>query len=338
MLKVASYLRWPLLPENRYREQFLYGHREILIRYAELPESAVLTGYLQHGFDVLDLQASRPLRAANMAEAFQWVWMPSTEVHALRRGYKRVRAIGAPWLYLLRRRNNGSSFGIAPHGNVSRRLSSDAQRLLFAPSHWDQFSSLDLHARMCARLREVTNPSDTVTVLLHGLDFLQMELRDVYEAAGFRTTCLGWPKDSPRSFPVHSDIGDRVNFLTNLAELFERSDALIIEGMGSILFYASAVGLPVYWLGGPRIEPSALRYASPNFCRIDRETDDWLAKLLRRCDVPPQVPGLSRIQPEPLENCARTVLGEEAIKTPEELRGVLRWTLRESLGHPINLI
>lgn len=338
MLKVVNYLRWPLLPENRYREQFLYGHREILIAYADLPDSAVLTGYLQHGFDVLGFQASQLSRAANMAEAFQWVWMPSTEVRARARGHKRVRAIGAPWLYLLHRRNTGSLFEIEPPTNDPRRLSPDAQRLLFAPSHWDQFASVDLHSRMCERIREVVTPSDTVTVLLHGLDFLQMKTRDVYETAGFRTTCLGWPKDSPRSFPVYSDIGDRVNFLTNLAELLERSDALIVEGMGSLLFYASAVGLPVYWLGGPRIDPSALRGASANFRRIDQETDDWLVNLLKSCGVSPRTQGLRRIDPEPLQGFARTVLGQDAMMAPEELRGVLRWTLRDPAEYPINLI
>ena len=86
---------------DRFSVQFAYGHREILLNYAAIDQSAILTGILQHGMthnlEILDAITPRLL---NGRRSPFWVFNMNDEKNLRENGNKNVKAIGAPWIYL----------------------------------------------------------------------------------------------------------------------------------------------------------------------------------------------------------------------------------------------
>ena len=86
---------------NKFGTQFAYGHREILLKYAGLDSSLLLTGILQHGVGpAFTIYSDWPTpRVKFISRSPFWVYsrVAATELASI--GAKKVQAIGSPWLY-----------------------------------------------------------------------------------------------------------------------------------------------------------------------------------------------------------------------------------------------
>jgi hypothetical protein len=136
-------------------------------------------------------------------------------------GVRRVTAIGAPFLYLLKLRPR-----VAPPGR---------RRLLVFPYHSDPSVTVktagDEYARYLAGLAY-----DEVTVCLHPFDFAIPERRRPFAEQGFSVTKVAAPFD-PR-------------FLDRLLDLIESHSAVTANRVSTALFYAAATGRRTF-IGGP---------------------------------------------------------------------------------------
>ena len=87
---------------NLYPEQFSYGHREILLDECGLDFSTQLIGNLQHGIWDTNTYDFRSPRFIGGRRTSTWVFSKNLEMIGRKKGFRKVYAIGAPWLYLKR--------------------------------------------------------------------------------------------------------------------------------------------------------------------------------------------------------------------------------------------
>jgi hypothetical protein len=298
-----------LTSEFTFREQFAYGHREILLRYTGLPTEAVFSGRIQHGWDPLDWEVPRPFRPLLRREAWQWVWAPETEQLARRRGVKKVTAIGAPWLYLLAMEN-------AP----SQR---EQSKVLVMPGHYDELTRVERHTAL-ARAASRAFASVDKLAILHGFDFLTKEIRDVYRDRDIDIECAGWPTIAQPPRRPSTAIGDRVRFLYNLRQLMLSGSAVITDRVGTHVMYAGSLGLNVA-IWPPSEDGSHAGHDNSQYSRLAGAIDnigEWERQVLGRY-YREFIPG------EVLTELVMRYLGANAVMSPQNLCEVLEWNLMD---------
>lgn len=221
--------------KNMYCEQFGYSHREILLKYCGLDSSVQILGNLQHGV-ILDnyfngranLQSPRFLFGKKTSF---WVFSSRTMKLAHAQGFKRVIAIGAPWLYLRKSVDNG-----LPRMKEKRSLVMPGHSAYSYPS---RLTSIEKRKR-AAGFREIVG-SGMATVCLHPSDYLDPECVDAYIEEGFKITCIG----AVGVQPYWTDAGNRVRALYTLMTLMSTHTELVTDRYGTHLFYAIDLGLNV---------------------------------------------------------------------------------------------
>jgi hypothetical protein len=295
-------------PEFIYREQFDYGHRELLIEYAGLPSQTILRGRIQHGWDPFMSEPVHPYRPAIIREGAQWVWTQSAVDRAQQLGLKRVVAIGAPWLYLLQ-------------ADLGLPATQSRAGVLAVPGHYNEASTPAYHASFLGIAREAFPDAERIVFLLHGLDFMRSDIRSVYSRAGAIVDCAGWPAGvSPPRSPS-ADVGDRTKFLANIARLMSASELVATDSIGTHLLYASSLDLPV-WLLRMRRDllqaPSNASVPSPMWPSIRREFA-WLDRHLGGFTG-------QEIEASFLSRLAKEHLGAANLRSPSELRDILQGT------------
>jgi hypothetical protein len=297
-----------LSPEFIYREQFDYGHREILLEYAGLPSSTVLRGRIQHGWDPFLSEPVRRYRPAIIREGAQWVWAQSAVERAQPLGLKRVVAVGAPWLYLLQA-------DIGPPATQSRA------GVLAVPGHYNEASTPAYHASFLGTARKAFPDAARIVFLLHGFDFMRSEIRSVYSRAGAIVDCAGWPAGVSLPRSPSADVGDRTRFLANIARLMSTSELVATDSIGTHILYASSLDLPV-WLLPIRREllqaPTKASAPSPMWASIGREFA-WLDHHLGRFTG-------EEIDASVLSRLTHDHLGVANFRGPSELRSILQET------------
>lgn len=297
-------VRLMLSAEFAFREQFAYGHREILCRFANLPADAVLLGRVQHGWDPFETEPAGRFRPPLRVESSQWVWTNDAADRAYTRGVRRVHAIGAPWLYLLK------GFG--------HPKSDSAGGLLAMPGHYNELSSVPRHAQFANSISELGWPGD-VTVALHGLDFMTRGIRDVYACRGWLVESAGWPIIAGPPRQPSSTLGDRTRYLTNLLDFMTRSSTLITDAMGTHVLYAGTVGMTVLlWPGDPPSWEDHQPSGTAALLSSLRDERAWQEKHLGRFyrdEIPQQV----------LDDLIARFLGVDATRSPADLARVLEW-------------
>ena len=102
--KLAKFVNLHSSPEYRHSmfgEQFAYGQREILLKFCGLDFSTQLLGNLQHGIfgNNQEIDFRTPRYTSGRKSSF-WVYSKESEQLGQSLGYKKVTAIGAPWLYM----------------------------------------------------------------------------------------------------------------------------------------------------------------------------------------------------------------------------------------------
>jgi len=232
--------------KSLFKEQFAYGHREILLKYCGLDFSTQIIGNLQHGVQVdrlhlrkSDLQSARYFHGK---KSTFWVFSTKYMQSARYYGYKKVIAIGAPWLYLKK--------SITLKKDIRSK-----KRILLMPGHESTTHPTRLTAdqkrERAANYRKIVGDSSAI-VCLHAVDFLDLEVRDAFRAENFNVTCVG----GSSLYPVWSDAANRIKSLYTLMLLMNESDQLLTDRYGTHLFYAIDMGLDI------AIHPNLFNYNS----------------------------------------------------------------------------
>ncbi len=297
-------LRPLLSAEFAFREQYAYGHREILCRVAGLPPDAVLLGRVQHGWDPFETEPARRFRPPLRAESWQWLWTNEAVQRASARGVRKVHAIGAPWLYLLQ--------------EYGEPKSDPAGGLLAMPGHYNELSSVTRHAQFATTIRELGWDGD-VTVALHGLDFMTRDIRDIYHRWGWHIESAGWPIIAGPPQRPSSTLGDRTQYLTNLLDFMTRSRTLVTDAMGTHVLYAGSVGMTVLLRPGDLpskgVRPAGGDTALLSSLQDERAWQDLHLGRFYRGEIPRPV----------LDGLVARFLGVDARRSRTELAQVLEW-------------
>lgn len=216
-----------------FTDQFVYGHREILLNYAELPSNSILLGKLQHGATPInyDINFNSPKFRGNRSPF--WVFMKESEIAAHKSGHHNVKAIGAPWLYLISLLENNEKKHDLP-----------SSKFLIMPEHstvnYINRTSAKIKNKRAKFFRDLVG-NNLSTVCLHWNDFLDTETRQAFIDLGFKVTCVG----TGFNLTPWSPGGDRVRFLPNLRNLLETHTHWVGESFNTSMFYAMSMGLNI---------------------------------------------------------------------------------------------
>ncbi len=222
-----------LQAENR-----AYGHARTLSEYAGFTQARWVPGALQHGwnpFDGIGMDDGvwRPLP--------KFVWSDDNVRRGLQKGGRGYRAIGAPWLYLLRMRGRptpparsegGSTIAFPFHATVHTRM---------VGSHADY-----------ARDLVEGEGSRALTVCLQWIDADNPETRRAYEDVGATVVTLG---RGTSVAPGHE------HFLHRQLDLIGAHDRLVSNRLATCIFYGAAAGLEVGVYGPDMSLEGQPRYA-----------------------------------------------------------------------------
>lgn len=217
-----------------YAENFAYGHQEILLKYMGLDFSTQIVGIIEHGASRPDyLEDVRSPRFLWGQKTNFWAWSTQTEQLAHKSGFRNVKAIGAPWLYLRK------SLGFTAPPLPQRQ-----RRVLVMPSHStgnaSEVAKFQIKKLRAQKLREAIG-DELATVCLHAADFSDPETRDSFEENGFGVTCVG----SSLIQPPWSSSGNRVRSLYTLLNLMHDHTHFVTDHYGTALIYAIDLGLEI---------------------------------------------------------------------------------------------
>jgi hypothetical protein len=220
---------------NYFFEQFMYGHREILLSYIklELPHfksSLLLKGGITHGW-APDEQIWR-VRNRNLTIAPRLVWNSRNQDRALS-GARNI-SIGAPWLYLLKILN------IECGDYVSNIHSSSERPNLLMLTH--NVLSTDKKIEQQAEYFNNICIGEKTTVCLFWLDFCNPEIQREFDKYGFKIECAGYPKVFDGTYQDHPG---RVEFLPNILEIMSRHVNYFTDECTTSMFYAGSLGLSI---------------------------------------------------------------------------------------------
>ncbi|MDP4013850.1 MAG: hypothetical protein U0990_02515 [Candidatus Nanopelagicales bacterium] len=227
-----------------YSEQFAYGHRELILQAAGYDMSCLILGRIPHGgWTRAETIPQRKVLDPIARELPQWMWNEAWVQSARAAGARKVIAIGAPWLYLLRMRNRST---IWETGSVqaNNSLAGSGRTLLF-PVHSCEDDVITF-ASMPRKVADLFDPSRT-TVCLAWQDFLCRETRLGFESHGFAVECAGY---RGTSHAPGSTAGDRTRVLPNVLALIEAHDLVIADAVSTALIYAASLGKLVQVIPG----------------------------------------------------------------------------------------
>jgi hypothetical protein len=244
--------------ENLFAEQFMYGHREILLQFLGLDSSVQFIGNLQHGtfYPGAKVDFRTPSYLWGRQTKY-WVFSKQREENAKSQGFSRVRAIGAPWCYI-------------PKNLVIEKNDTGKSRkegkVLIMPMHSqgdaiDQ-TPIELKRKRVELFREAID-GQNATVCLHYFDYLDESTRNLYAQNGFEVTCLGLGAVLPPWSPATG----RQTFLLRLMKLMSEHEYFLTDGFGTQLFYALDMGMRI------RVETEIGRLLSIGSKGHETETD-----------------------------------------------------------------
>ena len=213
-----------------FADQFVYGHREILLDYLGLDYEYGFCGRIQHGITPNSSAKNFKMPIWNFKHLPYWVFSKELEKNARNMGFTHVRAIGAPWNYM---------------SETNIIYDNKRKDILFMPDHststYRDVSSFSLKKKKAKALRKIAGNTSTATVCLYYLDYLNMETRLAYEEEGFYVTALGAGKTPIPWAPV----ANRIEYLYNLKNLFRSHSSFVTDTFSTPLLYAISCNLPV---------------------------------------------------------------------------------------------
>jgi len=221
-------------PLVEFSEQFLYGHREILMTYAGFGDRAMLTGSIEHGwamdsgYGIRKVTGGRYLYLSWSAER-----MARSEINS-----KTTISIGAPFIYA----HELVAESLVKYQKTSKE--SDNRKYLFFPAHGNEYSIFNAENQI-KMFKENYDP-ELSTVCLYWVEFVNPEIFNKYRQAGFNVVCSGFSGQmehtglgySARKL-AGSPIGGRPTFLLNTIALLATHEIVVAGGLGTICFYSA---------------------------------------------------------------------------------------------------
>jgi hypothetical protein len=220
-------------PIVEFSEQFLYGHREILVNYAGLDPKAMIKGSIEHGWA---LDSGKGIRKFLTGRYLYLSWSEQ-RIRRSNIDDPMTLAIGAPFIY--------AHSCVQEQIEEYRNLKKDRMKeTLFFPVHGTEFSQQNAESQV-ELFREFYDPQLS-TVCLYWIEYVNPQIYGYYKKAGFNILCAGFSGQmehtglgySARKL-AGSPIGGRPNFLLNTIAIFSNFDNIVFGGVGTGLFYAA---------------------------------------------------------------------------------------------------
>jgi hypothetical protein len=261
-----------------------YGHAHILATYCgkDADKPPRIGGVVQHGWNVL--HGFGPGHEPPVGFV-KYVWSDISRRRGQLAGWRDYAVIGSPWAYLLAQ---------VPEEPVKR------EGTIVYPFHtWEQGAVEGDHAELIAEIK--ANEDGPVTVCLYWIEYDMPEVRNAYEAAGFRVICHG----RRGSFWKGTD----TRFLYKQLSELRRHKRVASNRLTTAIFYGASVGCAagVY---GPQMD-----YVE------DRGGFDAKQFIQR---LHPELHDVS-IDPGLLTQITRAELGLDNVLDPAELAYELGW-------------
>ena len=289
---------------EKFKIQFVYGHREILLDYMGIERSNILLGILQHGVSQVGLTADTHFTRINLAQRQgifgrvpQWVYSEITRNHLIANGVKNVEAIGAPWNYLEHDK----------YRDDKERLSNGNRRFIIFPQHRntsinEEVTRDDLQNRI-TYWRHLSNEEE-LTICLYWSEFLHPVWQQVCKEEGVNLVTAGVGDTNPAWSPHLS----RVDFLQNLSRIMQNNTHCIFERETSAIFYAISLGLTVGYfpITRPCLDTSSKELESLLLAKFPEILNEFVSAgiLMERSDL---------------------WLGRDSTRTPDELKSILKF-------------
>lgn len=284
--------------------QFAYGHREILLDFMRVDRSNVLLGVLQHGVTQLGLTADTEFTRDNLApkigvfeRAPLWVYSEITRNHLIANGIKNVEAIGAPWNYM---EHNRYRDNIDPQDN-------SVSKYIVFPQHRnasieERVLRDDLKKRI-AFWKDLANNQE-LTICIFWSEFLHPVWQQVCVEEGVRLVTAGIGDTNPRWSPHLS----RVEFLHNLSNIMQKNTHCIFERETSGIFYAISLGLTVGYFPNTRpfLNSGSIKMHNLLLAKFPETLNQF-------------------VRAENLREISDLWLGRNSIRTPDELKSILKF-------------
>jgi hypothetical protein len=300
-----------------FAEQYAYGHREVLLQWAELPQTAHLAGGVQHGvWHGPGLQIF-PLRDRWGRLPKYWVWNESLAREARSNGLRKVLSIGSPWSYLC------AALDINAELEGSHLGEQTFEYVIFPGHSTDSeydVSNLAAQQQQANDYREFVGPARSL-VCLYWTDFFSPTLRAAFEEQGFAVTTAGL---GVGSFTPWSPVGGRVRFLANLHGILTSANHYVGETWSTSTAYAASLGKTIHLL--PEIAERRKLMLGGTVTSVadsrsyEVETTRWLSSTY---------PGLVNdpVGSRDTFGFAREVLGFGEVKEPSELEEILDYRI-----------
>jgi hypothetical protein len=290
---------------RRFGIQFYYGHREIILKAADLPDNNLLLGIVQHGVGpTFTLYSDWPTpRFNSLKRTPLWVYSKENEVELRNLGVRDVKAIGSPWLYSINQ-NAEKIPSLLPN-------SLKGELCLVFPSHTN-FAYLEITSEegIVSRIKSWKKiaKNDNVMICLYWVEFLDQKWHKAAEAEGVKLTCVGIGATDP----LWSKSDSRLDFYKSLHSLLMNSSYCIFEGFTSAIFYASSLEIP-FGIFATEFEDRKIAGSS-----LFSQERNWLLANARS--------HLGEITSEKtFTEKSLGLLGVDQLRNPEELKSILEW-------------
>jgi hypothetical protein len=288
---------------EKFKTQFVYGHREILLRYSGIDDSALLTGILQHGVGpTFTLYSDWPTPRVNLIKRSPlWVYSQVAAKDLSLRGVENIKAIGSPWLY-----SKTLDCFLTPE-------SSSKEKYLVFPEHYPtsaKHNTAEITREKIKFWRSIAGGAD-LEICLFWSEFTDPIWTKIAGEEGVSLNCAGHPNSPLADLQIWSGEDARIDYYKNLRNIISSATHCIFETFTSAMFYASDLGRYVGFFPTEtktRIEPI--------YRTIQEQERNWLEdnlpQILRNFAV-----GNS------LTQISRELLGYEDLLNPKELSSVL---------------
>ena len=226
-------------PLVEFSEQFLYGHREILINYAQLSDEDLIFGSVEHGWA---FEAGLGIPKFPLGRHLHLSWCEDRMKRTGGASLKNI-AIGAPFIYA--------------HANVIEDLKKfesqnikPKRKIIFFPFHGNEYIQQNADSQISI-FKARYNPEET-TVCLYWAEYINPEIYSKYLSEGFAITCAGFSGQMEHTGLGYSSrklagspIGGRPTFLLNTIKFLAKHDRVVVGAMGTICFYAAYMDKPL---------------------------------------------------------------------------------------------
>jgi hypothetical protein len=272
-----------------------YGHLHILNEYAKVAFDRPIMGRLQHGW--FGLVKEEHYYKNNLLPTF--VWTNTAEKAARNSGWDNFYAIGAPWLYLLK---NLDTWGINSSAfSHNRRMIDELWVFSLHSTSMKNDYGVDENDIKEFINRAIDSNAKNKIVLLTEFDFYKFKQLRMTVPEGLTVISFGPRTGSNSSF----------SHLHKVFLLLTNTKKIMVDYVTVLIFYGLTVGCEVSWVK-------------------NRAYDLTLSEVLREN----QLELLEMMSADTLKSSshlefALTTLGSDALKTPSELRSLLRWNSKK---------